>query len=69
MHYDGSLVIKGLLALALIATAGVLMMGLISFSKEAAQASLYRNKLMYWRVVCQGVAIALFSLLLFMDGR
>jgi len=62
-------VLKVLLAGAMGGTVVVLILGLLSFSKGAASAGPYRNKLMQGRVLLQGVALLLFALLLLMRGH
>ena len=62
-------VLKGFLVGALVATAITLVIGLISFSRQTPQGAAYRNKIMHLRILCQGAAIAIFSLLLFMKGH
>ncbi|MGF1625662.1 MAG: twin transmembrane helix small protein [Alphaproteobacteria bacterium] len=54
--------------IALVATAGVLFTGIFVMSKGGETNRRYGNKLMRLRVVCQGVALALFALMLLTGG-
>jgi len=55
-----------LVALAMLATLGVLFAGMVGMTRgEEGPAAMARsNALMRWRVTLQGVALALFALLL-----
>ncbi len=50
-----------MLVVAMIATAAVLFVGVISFAVGGKATQKYATKLMAARVICQGVAIALFG--------
>ena len=54
-----------LLGLAMLGTVGVLFAGMIGMARGGSEGNAVRsNTLMRWRVVLQGVALALFALLL-----
>jgi len=57
-----------LIALALLMTLGVLFSGLIVMARGGEANRKYGNKLMRWRVICQGVALALLAVA-FMIGN
>jgi hypothetical protein len=52
-----------LLGLAMFATVAVLFAGVIVFAFSPNLNARYGNKLMRWRVILQGVALALFALM------
>jgi len=51
-----------LMALSLLAVVGVLGIGLFSMVKGGEFNKKYGNKLMRWRVILQGFALAMFAL-------
>lgn len=51
-----------MLGAAMLATLGVLFAGVIAFAVNGEMNRKYATKLMAWRVILQGVAIALFGL-------
>lgn len=51
-----------LLAVALLMTLGVLFTGLISMARGGEFNRKHGNRLMRWRVICQGVAVLLLLL-------
>lgn len=53
-----------LVAIAMLATLGVLFAGMLGLAKGNAERS---NALMRWRVLLQGAALALFALLLMLS--
>ena len=57
-----------LLIFAMLITLGVLFAGLISMAIGGDFNRKYGNKLMRYRVLAQGLAIALFALAMFMKG-
>ena len=57
-----------LLIFAMLITLGVLFAGLISMAIGGDFNREYGNKLMRYRVLAQGLAIALFALAMFMKG-
>ena len=52
-----------LLALAMLATLGVLLAGMLGLARSDADSG-RSNRLMRWRVVLQGIALVLFVLLM-----
>jgi hypothetical protein len=58
-----------LLVLAMLATVGVLFVGLFSMARGGDFNQRNSNKLMRWRIVCQAVALALFALLMVIMGK
>jgi hypothetical protein len=58
-----------LLVLAMLATVGVLFVGLFSMARGGEFNQRNSNKLMRWRIVCQAVALALFALLMVIMGK
>lgn len=62
-------VLKFLLVFALIATAGALIAGLFQMFKEGKTASEKSNKMMRLRILFQGLAILIFSILLFLKAH
>jgi len=56
-----------LLGVAMLATLGVLFAGVVAFGFNTKANAKYSNKLMTARVVCQGVAVALFGLIVLMQ--
>lgn len=57
------------LAGAMIATAGSLVLGLFNMFKEGKEAGERSNKMMRLRIIFQGLAIFIFSLLLFLKAK
>lgn len=57
-----TMILTGLLGLALLATLGVLLAGLLGFARGASPQR--SNLLMRYRIVAQAVALVLFLLLL-----
>jgi len=55
-------VLPVMLAVAMLATLGVLFAGVISFAAGTKMNQKYATRLMAARVVCQGIAVALFGL-------
>jgi|HigsolmetaAR202D_1030399.scaffolds.fasta_scaffold134821_1 hypothetical protein len=55
--------------IALAATVGVLFTGIFVMGKGGDLNRRYGNRLMRLRVVCQGIAIALFALMLLTGGN
>ena len=62
-------VLKILLVVALIATAGALITGLVQMFKDGKKASEKSNKMMRLRILFQALAILIFSALLFLKGH
>jgi len=58
-----------LLILAMVATVGVLFVGLFSMARGGEFNQRNSNKLMRARIVCQAVALALFALLMLIMGK
>lgn len=58
-----------LIGLAMVATLGVLFMGVFGMARRGGADPLRSNKLMQWRVILQGVALALFALSMLLMGR
>ncbi|MFD0388425.1 twin transmembrane helix small protein [Tistrella bauzanensis] len=58
-----------LIVVAMVATAAVLMVGVMSMLVGGRFNQKYSNKLMQWRVGLQGLAIVLVLLFLLMSGR
>lgn len=58
-----------LLGIAMIATLGILVVGLIGFARNGEFYKKNANKLMRARVIGQGIALLLFALIMFMMGR
>jgi hypothetical protein len=56
-----------LLVAAMVATAGVLFAGVIGFAVNAKTNAKYGTRLMATRVVLQGVAIAVFALIVLLQ--
>lgn len=55
--------------IALLATVGVLFTGIVVMSKGGETNRRYGNRLMRARVMCQGIAIGLFALMLLTGGN
>jgi hypothetical protein len=55
--------------LAMLATLGVLMAGVIGMARGGPGHAQRSNKLMRYRVLLQAVAIALFALFMLLSGR
>ncbi len=53
-----------LVVIAMLITLGVLFAGLFSMARGGEFNAKYGNKLMRWRVIMQGVALALFAIAL-----
>jgi hypothetical protein len=58
-----------LLILAMLATLGVLFVGLFSMARGGEFNRRNSNKLMRARIICQAVALALFALLMLVVGK
>jgi hypothetical protein len=59
-----------LIGLAMLATLGVLFMGVINMARRGGSAGGMRsNKLMQWRVILQGLALLLFALFMLLYKR
>lgn len=56
-----------LLGAAMLATLGVLCVGVISFAFNTKTNAKYSNKLMTARVICQAVAVAIFGLMVLLQ--
>ncbi len=59
--------LPGLLIFAMIATAAVLVVGIISFAVNGQFYVKNANKLMRARVIMQGIAIAIFALIIWLS--
>ena len=57
-----------LVIIAMLLTLGVLFAGLITMAIGGEFNRKHGNQLMRYRVICQGIAIALFALAMFMKG-
>jgi hypothetical protein len=57
--------LKILLVTSMIATVGVLVLGLFNLFKEDKATEARSNKIMRWRILFQAFAIFIFSLILF----
>lgn len=57
-----------LVALALLITLGVLFSGLIVMARGGAANQKYGNALMRWRIIFQGIALALLALAFLLGG-
>jgi hypothetical protein len=57
-----------LVVLAMLGTLGVLLAGMLGLARQDGAAAGRSNRLMRWRVILQGVTLALFVLLLLL-GR
>lgn len=53
-----------LVGIAMMATLAVLLVGVVAFAFSPGLNAKYGNKLMRWRVLLQGLALALFALML-----
>ncbi|MBS0272356.1 MAG: twin transmembrane helix small protein [Proteobacteria bacterium] len=53
----------------MVATAGSLVLGLWSMFKEGKEAGEQSNKMMRFRIIFQGLAIFIFSILLFFKAK
>jgi hypothetical protein len=62
-------IITGLLAAAVLATLGVLIVGIVGMAKGGEFNKRYSNKLMRLRILTQGVAIVLFIILMVVSGK
>ena len=58
-----------LLIIAMIATVGVLFVGIFSMARGGEFNQRNSNKLMRARIVCQGVALVLFAILMVLLGK
>lgn len=58
-----------LMGIAMIATLGILVVGLIGFARNGPFYKKNANKLMRARVIGQGIALLLFALIMLMMGR
>ena len=64
-----SAVLPVLIVIALLATLGVLLFGVISMARGGEFNAKYSNKLMRLRVICQFVAVMLIALLMLLGGK
>lgn len=62
-------ILKLLLVAALLATVGALVLGLFHMFKNGKKSSARSNTLMRLRILFQGLAIFIFSALLFLRGH
>ncbi|MFT6581234.1 MAG: twin transmembrane helix small protein [Alphaproteobacteria bacterium] len=62
-------IIAGLLAAAVLATLGVLVVGIVGMARGGEFNKRYSNKLMRLRILTQGVAIVLFIILMVVSGK
>jgi hypothetical protein len=62
-------IIAGLLAAAVLATLGVLVVGIVGMAKGGEFNKRYSNKLMRLRILTQGVSIVLFIILMVVSGK
>jgi hypothetical protein len=53
-----------MVGVAMFATLAVLLVGVVAFAFSPGLNAKYGNKLMRWRVILQGVALALFALMM-----
>ena len=67
MSMDGF--IATLLIVAMLATLGMLLVGLFSMARGGEFNRRNSNKLMRWRIICQAVALAIFALLMLVIGK
>jgi hypothetical protein len=58
-----------LMVLAMIATLGVLIVGIVSMAQGGDFHRRYANKLMRARVVMQAIALVFFAIVIFLAGR
>ena len=58
-----------LIGLAMLATLGVLFMGVVGMARRDGSAGVRSNKLMQWRVILQGVALLLFVIFMLLYRR
>ncbi len=58
-----------LIVLAMLATLGVLFVGVLGMGREGMAARLKSNKLMQYRVILQGAALLLFVIFMLLYGR
>lgn len=61
--------LKTLLILCMLATAGILITGLFSLFKPGKKGKSTSNKLMVWRVWMQGAALIIFAIILYSKGK
>lgn len=57
------------IAVAMLATVGVLALGVINMTRRGHNAAQISNKLMQYRVLLQALALALFALFMLLFGR
>ena len=57
-----------LIVLALVMTLGVLFSGLIVMARGGEVNRRYGNKLMRWRILCQGIALGLLAIAFLLGG-
>jgi uncharacterized BrkB/YihY/UPF0761 family membrane protein len=62
-------VIPILVVLAMLATLGVLFIGVFGMGREGAAARFKSNKLMQWRVILQAAALLLFVIFMLLYRR
>ncbi len=58
-----------LLVIAMIATVGVLLFGVVGMARGGEFNRRYSNKLMRARIICQAVALLLFAILMVVLGK
>lgn len=62
-------ILFALMIVAMLATLGVLFLGIFSMARGGEFNRRNSNRLMRWRIFLQGLAIVLFLLLLFLSQR
>lgn len=62
-------ILKIALIVALMATVGALILGLFTMFKDGKKSGERSNKMMRLRIIFQGLAIVIFSLLLFFKAK
>jgi hypothetical protein len=62
-------ILKVLLVCAMAATLGALIMGLVTMFKAGHRADERSNKMMRLRILFQGLALLIFTLLLFLKAK
>jgi hypothetical protein len=58
-----------LIGLAMLATLGVLFMGVFGMARRGGTGGMKSNKLMQWRVILQGLALLLFVVFMLLSRR
>ena len=61
--------LKFFLIIAMIATAGILVMGLLNMFRSDEKGKNLSNKFMVWRVWLQGLALIIFAIILYTKGK